>query len=158
MRFLSLLTIVLPVVVAPSRSLAENARVAQLPPQTAAIAAGTTSPSAEQRVPGAADGKAACDVSTKTEQGCTKDSAAPQGLASGGLDLAKRLNSLGVEAWERGDLAKAEQYHRQALEIRQKLAPGSLDLAESYNNLGDVEQELGHLETAEKYEHTALTI
>ena len=158
MRFLSLLTIVLPVVVAPSRSLAENARVAQLPPQTAAIVAGTTSLSAERRVPSAADRKAACDVSTKTEQGCPKDSAAPQGLASGGLDLAKRLNSLGVEAWERGDLAKAEQYHRQALEIRQKLAPGSLDLAESYNNLGDTEQQLGDLARAEKYERRALAI
>jgi CHAT domain-containing protein/tetratricopeptide (TPR) repeat protein len=87
-----------------------------------------------------------------------QDPPAIQGSAPQGLDLAAVLNGLGVKAWERGELAKAEQCHRQALEIRQKLEPRSLDVAESYNNLGNVEQQLGDLPKAEKFERNALAI
>lgn len=114
----------------------------------------------DQRIPANADGTAACAHKglAETEKSCRQDSAVMKGSAPEGLDLARNLNSVGVEAWDRGDLAKAEQYHRQALEIRQKLAPGSLDFAESCNHLGDVEQQLGDLTKAEKYERSALVI
>ena len=39
------------------------------------------------------------------------------------------LNNLGVVAFNRGDLATAEELHRRVLPIREKLAPGSLDVA-----------------------------
>lgn len=74
------------------------------------------------------------------------------------LDFAKILNECGEAAWERGDLANAGLYQRQALKIRQKLIPGSLDLAESLNHLGDVEEQLGYLEKAEAHERKALAI
>lgn len=87
-----------------------------------------------------------------------EDPAAIHGPAPEGLDLATVQNGLGVNAWERGEMSRAEQCYRQALAIRQKLAPRSLHVAESYNNLGAVEQQLGDLAKAEKYERNALAI
>jgi Tfp pilus assembly protein PilF len=55
------------------------------------------------------------------------------GLEGRGRALSLRnagsFNNLGIMASDRGDLAKAEEYGRQAPEIRRKLAPGSLDVA-----------------------------
>src|SRR5215469_5190428 len=72
-----------------------------------------------------------------------------QRLTGARLDVAHALNDCGVAAWERGDLADAGRYHRQALEIRQKLAPNSLEVAESLNRLSDAEEQLGYLAKAE---------
>jgi tetratricopeptide (TPR) repeat protein len=74
------------------------------------------------------------------------------------LAVASALNDCGIAAWERGDLANAARYHRQALDIRQRLAPASLDVAESLNHLGDVEEQFGYLENAEQHERKALEI
>ena len=52
------------------------------------------------------------------------------------LDLATKLENQGKEALNRGDLAKAEEYHQRALTTREKLSPGSLEVASSLNNLG----------------------
>ena len=41
-------------------------------------------------------------------------------------------------AFDRGDLAAAEEFYRRSLAIREKLAPESLDVAASLNNLGVV--------------------
>jgi CHAT domain-containing protein/Tfp pilus assembly protein PilF len=163
MRFLALLTIALPVVLVPYQLRPENASGAPAArSETMAVLAPTNSLWAERLNDsprflnlGATERMFSSRASVSTPVERDIESAES---ASDGLDLARNLNSLGVAAWERGDLAKSGEYHRQALEIRQKLAPGSLDLAESYNNLGNVEQELGHLATAEKYEHNALAI
>jgi CHAT domain-containing protein/Tfp pilus assembly protein PilF len=52
----------------------------------------------------------------------------------------------------------AEEYHRLALEIRQKLAPASLTVAASFNNLGLVAELRGDLAKAEDYHRQALDI
>src|ERR1017187_9748069 len=113
-----------------------------------------------QRIPCGADETAGChrDGWAETVENCHQGSAVIKGPVPEALDGARKINDLGVKAWDRGDLAQAERCHRQALEIRRRLAPRSLDLAESYNNLGSVEQQLGDLATAEKYEHSALAI
>ena len=72
-------------------------------------------------------------------------------LAPGSLVLALSFGNLGLVANERGDLAKAEQYLRQALEIQEKLAPGSLGVAASLDNLGVVANKRGDLAKAESY-------
>jgi len=48
--------------------------------------------------------------------------------------MALSLNGLGLLAQDRGNLDKADQYFRQALEIRQKQTPNGLDVAAAYNN------------------------
>ncbi len=65
---------------------------------------------------------------------------------------------MGTVSRIRGNLAKAEEYHRQALEIRQKLAPGSLDVAHSFNGLGIDARRRGDLVNAEQYHRQALEI
>ena len=50
--------------------------------------------------------------------------------------VAASLNNLGNVAWNRGDLATAEAYHKRALAIREKLAPDSLDVASSLEQPG----------------------
>jgi CHAT domain-containing protein/Tfp pilus assembly protein PilF len=79
-------------------------------------------------------------------------------LAPGSLDVATSLNNLGIVAQERGDLAKAEQYHRQALEIQEQLAPRSLAVTTSLNSLGIVAKERGELAKADQYHRRALEI
>lgn len=51
----------------------------------------------------------------------------------------------------RGDLAKAEEYHRQALAIYEKVVPGSLNFASGLNYLGVVARDRGDPVNAEKY-------
>ncbi len=163
MWFFALLTIAAPAVEVPFQLRPENACCALvIRPETAAVITRTNalwdkwlieSPPFLNPVATESTLWSRANVSTSAENG--HESAKP---TSESLDLARNFNSLGVAAWERGDPAKAEEYHRQALEIRQRLAPGSLELAESYNHLGDAEQELGHLAAAEKYEHEALSI
>src|SRR5579863_551393 len=97
------------------------------------------------------------DSVRETERMC-QDPPAIRGSVHEELELATVLNGVGVEAWDRGVPAKAEQCHRQALKIRLKFSPRSLAAAESYNNLGNVEQQLGDLAKAEKYERLALSI
>ncbi|PYX94703.1 MAG: hypothetical protein DMG67_00890 [Acidobacteria bacterium] len=56
-------------------------------------------------------------------------------LSPNGVEITKTLNNLGLSAWRRGNLDRAEEYYRQTLTIQQKLVPGSLDVAMSLNNL-----------------------
>ncbi|PYX94707.1 MAG: hypothetical protein DMG67_00885 [Acidobacteria bacterium] len=59
--------------------------------------------------------------------------------------------TLGLVAWERGDLDKAEEYYHQALTIKEKLAPKSLNVANTLNNLGLVagaRRDLGCFQTS----------
>jgi tetratricopeptide (TPR) repeat protein len=79
-------------------------------------------------------------------------------LAPGSLDVAASLDNLRLVTKYRGDLAKAEQYYHQALEIQEKLAPGSLVVAASLNDLGTVNEYRGDLAKAERYYRQALEI
>ncbi|HVR27504.1 MAG TPA: tetratricopeptide repeat protein [Candidatus Polarisedimenticolia bacterium] len=162
MWLLALLTIAVPAALVPFQLRPENACGASATRSETAVVVTSTNPLWDESLdsprflnPGATAPTFSSRASVSIPDESAIESSEP---APDGLDLARNLNSLGVAAWERGDLVKAEEYHRQALEIRQRLAPGSLDLAESYNHLGDVEQELGHLATAEKYENNALAI
>lgn len=71
---------------------------------------------------------------------------------------ASSLTALGVVANTKGDLAKAEEYYRQALTIRKDLLPDSLDVARSLNNLGWVRFLRGDPDQAEQCLHEALSI
>ena len=68
------------------------------------------------------------------------------------------MSRLGVLDWERGNLASAEDYLRQALLLDQKLAPNSLAVAASLDNLGLVEVKLGNLAEAEEYTRQGLAL
>ncbi|HEV8253255.1 MAG TPA: CHAT domain-containing tetratricopeptide repeat protein [Vicinamibacteria bacterium] len=74
------------------------------------------------------------------------------------VDVAMTLSNLGVVARGRGDFARAEDFHRRSLAIREKLAPGSLDVAASLKNLGVVARRRGETATAEDYYRRALAI
>src|SRR5579859_1129915 len=74
------------------------------------------------------------------------------------LEDAKALHDQGWAAFGRWELAKAEQYHQQALTIRQRLAPGSLEVIDSLNCLGAVSERRGDLDKAESYYRQALEI
>jgi CHAT domain-containing protein/Tfp pilus assembly protein PilF len=74
------------------------------------------------------------------------------------LDVARSLDRLGSVALDGGDLAKAEEFHRQSLKIRKRLVPGSLDVATSLNNLGRVARGRGELDKAEEYHRGSLEI
>src|SRR5450755_255291 len=137
MRVLALLTIALPVALVPFQVRPENAFGAPAAGSETTAVVASTNPLWDERLdsprflnPGAAERTFLSRASVSITGESAIESAEP---APDGLDLARNLNSLEVAAWERGDLVKAGEYHRQALEIRQKLAPGSLVLAESYN-------------------------
>jgi len=74
------------------------------------------------------------------------------------LEDARALENLGARARTSGNPAKAEEYSRQALAIRQKLAPGSVDVAFSLDNLGNISEDRGNLAEAESYYQQALDI
>lgn len=76
--------------------------------------------------------------------------------AGGQLQIAANLSDLGKISRQRGNLDKAEQYHRQALEIQKKVAPTSLNVADSLNNLGRVAYDRGDLAGAQQYFRQAL--
>jgi CHAT domain-containing protein/tetratricopeptide (TPR) repeat protein len=79
-------------------------------------------------------------------------------LAPNSLQVATTLHNLGLVAWARGDLARAEQLYQQALAIREKLAPNSLQVASTLHNLGNVAANRGDLARAEQYYQQALAI
>jgi CHAT domain-containing protein/Tfp pilus assembly protein PilF len=79
-------------------------------------------------------------------------------LAPNSLQVAGTLHNLGVVAYSRGDLARAEQYYQQALAIYEKLAPNSLEVARTLNNLGNVARDRGDLARAEQLYQQALAI
>ncbi len=68
------------------------------------------------------------------------------------------LTGLGLVAWHRGDLERAEDYFHQVLTIRERLIPGSLALAKGFNNLGNIECLRGDLSRGEVYNRQALQI
>lgn len=77
------------------------------------------------------------------------------------LWVAGDLSDLGNLAKDRGnsgELRAAKDYHRQALEIRERLAPGSLLVASSLNGLGNVANHSGDLEAAQDYYARSLAI
>jgi tetratricopeptide (TPR) repeat protein len=76
------------------------------------------------------------------------------GLCRGSLSL----NYLGISADESGDQAKAESFHRQALDIRQKQAPGNLSVAATIDNLAIIERARGNLGRAEEYHLQSLSV
>jgi CHAT domain-containing protein/Tfp pilus assembly protein PilF len=98
------------------------------------------------------------DGSAKSETSCCPDPQVGQMADPEGLTLAKSLNDLGVEALKHDDLRKAEEYHRQALQIRLRLAPDSLDLADTFNGLGKIAENQGDLAKAMEYYEQALRI
>ena len=65
------------------------------------------------------------------------------------------LAGLGKVAADRDERAKAEDYYRQALAIREQEAPGSLAVASSFNDIGVVASDAGK---AEEYYRRALAI
>jgi CHAT domain-containing protein/Tfp pilus assembly protein PilF len=65
------------------------------------------------------------------------------------LTEAHILVYLGDTAWLRGELATAETFHRQAMEIYEDLAPESLNVASLLNNWASVLVERGDLNQAE---------
>ncbi|HEY6252682.1 MAG TPA: CHAT domain-containing protein [Candidatus Angelobacter sp.] len=74
------------------------------------------------------------------------------------LVVARVLNNIGLVAWLRGDLPKAERYYNEALIIRKQLAPGSLPVAGSLENLANVAEMRGNLAKAEQYYTETLEI
>ncbi|HLQ51600.1 MAG TPA: CHAT domain-containing protein, partial [Terriglobales bacterium] len=79
-------------------------------------------------------------------------------LVPDSLLVAQSLSDLGNVAAQQGGLAQAEQYHQQALVIRQKLSPDSLSVAASLNSLGSLASKRGDLAKAEEYHQQALAI
>ena len=77
----------------------------------------------------------------------------------GAYIIARRYSyhQLGIVAQERGDLAAAERWYRQSLEIKEALGdrPG---LASSYHQLGMVAQDRGDLAAAERWYRQSLEI
>lgn len=76
----------------------------------------------------------------------------------GSLSLAAALNDLGVLAWERGDLAQADDIFQRSLRIRQALAPGSLWLAQTLNDLGLIAADRRQLDRAADFFQRSLLI
>jgi tetratricopeptide (TPR) repeat protein len=79
-------------------------------------------------------------------------------VAPGGSEVAQSESSLGSVESDRGDLEKAEKWHREALAIRQELGPNTLDVATSLNSLGIVEARRGNLDRAEDFWRQSLAI
>ncbi|HEX9731838.1 MAG TPA: CHAT domain-containing protein [Thermoanaerobaculia bacterium] len=76
----------------------------------------------------------------------------------GSLVLAECLNDLAAVAWSRGDVERAAQWFRQALEIRRSQVPGSLEEAASLNNLGVVALLRGELAAAAELHRRAFDV
>lgn len=74
------------------------------------------------------------------------------------LSVARSLNNLGSEAYNRRDRATAETYYLRALAIYERLAPHSSQVASALNNLGIVSWYRGELIAAEVYHKRALAI
>ena len=68
------------------------------------------------------------------------------------------LRAWAGDTFQRGDLAKAEEYTRQALVIEEKLAPGSLGVAIGLTDLGRAAFRHRELAKAEEYHREALVI
>ncbi|MFP5288405.1 MAG: tetratricopeptide repeat protein, partial [Thermoanaerobaculia bacterium] len=79
-------------------------------------------------------------------------------LAPGTLLVAQSLNSLGILARRRGDLASSEEYLSRGEELRRRLAPESFDHARSLMNLGNLANDRGDLAKAESLQRRALAI
>ena len=62
------------------------------------------------------------------------------------LDVAGAIRNMGMVYEERGALDEAENYHKQALAIREKQATGTLDVAYSCSDLGSLAVRRGKLE------------
>jgi CHAT domain-containing protein/Tfp pilus assembly protein PilF len=69
---------------------------------------------------------------------------------------AINLSGLGVVAYMRGDLRKAEAYYLRALKVRESLYPGSIGVARNLDSLSQIAWKQGDLESAEKYGVRAL--
>jgi CHAT domain-containing protein len=65
---------------------------------------------------------------------------------------------LGTLAHERGDLPRAEAYHRRALSIAETQAQNELQIAEILSNLGECVLEQGDAATAEQYQKRGLAM
>lgn len=80
----------------------------------------------------------------------------------GTLAEAEALNNLGLIAYQRGQLDRAEELHRHALTIRRKFAAAGpeaeLEVARSLKNLGTVAEERGELTAAEQLYQQSLAI
>lgn len=74
------------------------------------------------------------------------------------LSVAAGAYSLGLLAFDRGDLTEAEKRYQEAFSLREKLAPNSGELAAILNNLGIVARNRGELETAERFYRRSLAI
>jgi len=73
--------------------------------------------------------------------------------------LARAYNNVGSTYGDLGDHARALEYKKKALAIREKvLPPEHPDLAHSYNNVGNTYYALGNLEGALEYMQKALAI
>jgi CHAT domain-containing protein/tetratricopeptide (TPR) repeat protein len=83
---------------------------------------------------------------------------AAQKSAAENATVALALYSIGLVTYERGDLAKAEEYYNRALAIDEKVAPGGLAAARDLNGLGYVADERGNLAQADEYEQRALAL
>jgi CHAT domain-containing protein/Tfp pilus assembly protein PilF len=68
------------------------------------------------------------------------------------------LNSLGIIAWNRGDLASAEEYVLRALQLRERFRIDSLEVATCLNNLGILTIKRGDISAAEDYYLRSLAI
>jgi|HubBroStandDraft_1064217.scaffolds.fasta_scaffold00908_10 CHAT domain-containing protein/Tfp pilus assembly protein PilF len=79
-------------------------------------------------------------------------------LASPSLSEAICLSQLGNVAASLGEWDREEEYHHQALSIRQMLAPLSIDTSNSLNNLGNLALDRGETDQAENYHRQALVI
>jgi CHAT domain-containing protein/Tfp pilus assembly protein PilF len=74
------------------------------------------------------------------------------------LTMGIVYTALGELETERDELAKAEQYHRKALAIREKLAPGSLLTAENFSGIGEIAARRDDWRAAERYLQQSLVI
>jgi CHAT domain-containing protein/Tfp pilus assembly protein PilF len=72
--------------------------------------------------------------------------------------VATCFNNLGLVASERGEIARAEEYQKRALDIEQKLAPDTLQEATTLNNLGVLAWKRGDLSRSAEWHRSALAI
>lgn len=72
--------------------------------------------------------------------------------------IAVLNNGLGLAAYYRGDLAKAEEFFITAISIDKVSSPNSIEIAGHINNLGMVAEERGDFNKAEQYYQEALAI
>ena len=72
--------------------------------------------------------------------------------------MASSLHNLGITAQRRGDLERALDAMREALEIKRRLAPGTETVANSLLGLGETSYEAGHFADAERATREALAV